>query len=87
MRTVLRPEPSSGEYRIPHTRPTAASEALRVPAGRRLDHVDLLRGLVMVIMVLDHVRDYLTNAHFDPHEPEDRAFRRGDRPPCLLTWS
>jgi len=28
--------------------------------------VDLLRGLVMVIMVLDHVRDYLTNAHFDP---------------------
>ena len=68
MRTVLRPEPSSGEYRIPHTRPTAASEALRVPAGRRLDHVDLLRGLVMVIMVLDHVRDYLTNAHFDPTE-------------------
>ena len=23
-------------------------------------------ALVMVIMVLDHVRDYLTNAHFDP---------------------
>jgi uncharacterized membrane protein len=66
MSTVLRPEPSSGEYRIPHTRPTAATESLRVPAERRLDHVDLLRGLVMVIMVLDHVRDYLTNAHFDP---------------------
>jgi uncharacterized membrane protein len=66
MITVPRPEPSSGEYRIPHTRPTAAREALPVPAERRLDHVDLLRGLVMVIMVLDHVRDYLTNAHFDP---------------------
>jgi uncharacterized membrane protein len=28
--------------------------------------VDLLRGLVMVIMVLDHVRAYLSSAHFDP---------------------
>jgi uncharacterized membrane protein len=66
MTTVLRPEPSSGEYRIPHMRPAAATESFRVAAERRLDHVDLLRGLVMVIMVLDHVRDYLTNAHFDP---------------------
>ena len=36
------------------------------PVRRRLDHVDLLRGLVMVIMVLDHVRAYLTEARFDP---------------------
>jgi uncharacterized membrane protein len=28
--------------------------------------VDLLRGLVMVIMVLDHVRAYFTEARFDP---------------------
>jgi uncharacterized membrane protein len=66
MSTVLRPEPSSGEYRIPQARPTAATES-RVPAGRRrLDHVDLLRGLVMVIMVLDHVRSYFTEVRFDP---------------------
>jgi uncharacterized membrane protein len=66
MSTVLRPEPSSGEYRIPQARPTAAT-APQVPAGRRrLDHVDLLRGLVMVIMVLDHVRDYFTVVRFDP---------------------
>jgi uncharacterized membrane protein len=66
MPTALRPESSSGEYRTPRARPSAAAES-RVPAERRrLDHVDLLRGLVMVIMVLDHVRDYLTNAHFDP---------------------
>jgi uncharacterized membrane protein len=62
MATVLQPETPSGAYRIRRAQPVAAS----TPARRRLDHVDLLRGLVMVIMVLDHVRAYFTNAHFDP---------------------
>ena len=66
MSTVLRPEPSSGEYRIPQARPAPGTEP-QVPAGRRrLDHVDLLRGLVMVIMVLDHARVYFTEVRFDP---------------------
>jgi uncharacterized membrane protein len=56
MSTVLQPETPSGAYRM---REPAA-------APRRLDHVDLLRGLVMVVMVLDHVRAYLTEARFDP---------------------
>jgi uncharacterized membrane protein len=63
MTTVLRPEPSSGEFR--KARPTAAA-APAPTAPRRLDHVDLLRGLVMVLMVLDHVRDYFSAVRFDP---------------------
>lgn len=44
--------------------------AIRLPAVesalRRVRSVDLMRGLVMVIMALDHVRDYFSQSHFDP---------------------
>lgn len=68
MSTTLQPDTPSGAYRIAsrraspvHTAPPAAASA-----RKRLDHVDLLRGLVMVIMVLDHVRAYFTEVRFDP---------------------
>jgi uncharacterized membrane protein len=36
------------------------------PAAGRLHSIDILRGLVMVIMALDHVREYATSVRFDP---------------------
>jgi uncharacterized membrane protein len=40
-----------------------------MPKGERLQSVDLVRGLIMVVMALDHVRDYLHPQQFDPMDP------------------
>ena len=38
------------------------------PSASRVASVDILRGIVMVVMALDHVRDYFTNVRFQPED-------------------
>src|SRR5262245_37442598 len=51
--------------------PAAAARAASIAAGVRITEIDMLRGLVIVIMVLDHVRDYMLAGSFsiNPLDP------------------
>lgn len=46
----------------PRVTPPAAAE------GQRIASVDILRGLAIVVMALDHVRDFTSNIAFEPED-------------------
>jgi uncharacterized membrane protein len=54
---------------IPASPPAPSPVAVGAPPAERVRGLDLMRGIVIVLMVIDHVRWFLSSARFDPTDP------------------
>jgi len=57
---------------LPDALPSAAS-AVAAGASARLNSIDMLRGLVMIVMALDHTRDFFAGGGFNPRDVAEPA--------------
>ncbi|MGH8729319.1 MAG: DUF1624 domain-containing protein [Burkholderiales bacterium] len=58
---------------LPRAAATLPPPPIIVASRPRLDSIDLLRGIVMVLMALDHVRDFFAASSFNPRDVAEPA--------------
>ncbi len=61
--------PRSPRITLPGSHSGAAVTEGAAPARFRLESVDLLRGVIMILMALDHTRDFFGQTPFSPTDP------------------